>query len=500
MPDATYHRPSPRQIASSCTDDYHSRLRLPAASECPVTMNEWSEAELHVERAHEAYEAGRWEEAAKALRDALALNPYRPDWHFNLGLTLEQAGRYEEAAKAFAQYDALEKDDPQVLLAAGVNLLRADQPAEAMKWLERAERADPTSSAPWVHRIEAYARMGEHEQAELMFYMAQQVNAKDAGAFANMAESLALRGLHEKAAWCLKEAAELEPNLPKVHARLADAYAHIGRLERARLLYLRELRNDPGDIDTILDLGALLVEMGRISDAADKFRRVLEIEPDNVHAVYAMADLSVRQGLVDVAIDGFETVLKLDATFPGARRQLAACLLARGAGKATGSTKGGGAGAGSTTDREVAIDHLQGEYQAFLDHPERVYEDELLALGRVLHEAGLSRQACRVLRRLVMLRPEHSAGYQALSLASFQAHERQDGLRAGRRVVKLDPLNTSTMYNMAVAHALDRQWGRARYWLARAIKIDPSDADIRRLRVKLWLYRLADGLCGGRVK
>src|SRR5262245_53815618 len=51
-------------------------------------MNEWFDAEHHVERAHEHYEAGRWTEAETELRHALSLNPYRPDWHFNLGLTL----------------------------------------------------------------------------------------------------------------------------------------------------------------------------------------------------------------------------------------------------------------------------------------------------------------------------------------------------------------------------------------------------------------------------
>ena len=71
-------------------------------------MSDWTEAEKHVERAHEHYEAGRWNDAETELREALALNPYRAEWHFNLGLTLEAAGRFEDAIRAFR--DAHELD------------------------------------------------------------------------------------------------------------------------------------------------------------------------------------------------------------------------------------------------------------------------------------------------------------------------------------------------------------------------------------------------------
>ena len=66
-------------------------------------MSEWQEAEQHVERAHELYEAGRWEEAESELRHAIAMNPYQAEWQFNLGLTLDAAGRHKEAADVFRE-------------------------------------------------------------------------------------------------------------------------------------------------------------------------------------------------------------------------------------------------------------------------------------------------------------------------------------------------------------------------------------------------------------
>ena len=55
-------------------------------------MNDWFDAEGHVDRAQELFERGRWSEAEAELRKALALNPDQAEWHYNLGLTLEAKG------------------------------------------------------------------------------------------------------------------------------------------------------------------------------------------------------------------------------------------------------------------------------------------------------------------------------------------------------------------------------------------------------------------------
>ena len=101
---------------------------------------------------------------------------------------------------------------------------------------------EPERAEPYIHLIEASARIGEHDRAEEMFYRALQLEGDHALAYANVAESLMDREQFERAAYCLREAASLDPHLPRVHARLAAACSRTGRHERARQLYLRELR------------------------------------------------------------------------------------------------------------------------------------------------------------------------------------------------------------------------------------------------------------------
>jgi tetratricopeptide (TPR) repeat protein len=440
-------------------------------------MNEWFDAEHHVERAHEHYEAGRWPEAETELRQALSLNPYRPDWHFNLGLTLEQVGRFEEAASSFKTAHDLDPD-AQSANCVGLNFLRADKPTEAIQWFEKAHRLSPEDSASFVHRIEAYAQLNDHDQAEVMFYMAQQLNPKDAMAYATLADSLLDRGLHDKAVWCLREAAHLDPELPRIHARLAQAYAATGRLERARQLYLRELRQDPGDIDTLVDLGCLLVDMNRLGEAGEKFRRVLELEPDHATAHFHLADLAERMGQQAEALAQFDVVLRLDAEFVGARRRMARLLLKRDTGD----------------DQAKAREMLAGELAMSREQHDRFTPEDLDELGHLLLDAKMPLEAKGVLEELAVKRPANAAGLHALAVACFQLGERAMGLDHSREVLRLEPQHVAAMSNMAVASLHDKQWTRARYWVRQALRVEPDDVFLRRLRLRLRLHSVAEAL------
>lgn len=460
-------------------------------------MNEWHEAEEHVERAHQHYEAGRWDEAESELRKALSSNPYQVEWHFNLGLTLDAAGRFDAAVEAFKHAQSLEPDDAQICVMLAVAVLKAGNAEESLEWLGRAESlqeeaaeepvepgartASETAMSIAVHRIEALARLGRHEEAETAFYLAQEVDGNWAPLYAAMSDSLLDRDLNEKAIWCLREAGRLDPDLPRIHARLAEAYAAAGRHERARSLYLQELRRDPGDIDALLDLGDLLVRMERLPEAAEKYRRVLEIEPDEADAHFGLGDVADRSADTDAAIAAFNVVLRLDAKHRGVRRRLADLLISR------------------RRDRDLA------EARRLLRHELRDLRKEaasptggepepetLEEMGRLFLDVSLPAEASGVLRWLLESHADHAAGIHLLGVARFRMGDREGGMEQARRAIELDGGNVRAMHNLAMGYLQQGQWTRARFWVEKARTLDPDDASLRRLSMRLRLWAIAD--------
>lgn len=439
-------------------------------------MNDWFDAEHHVERAHELYELGRWGEAESELREALSRNPYQPEWHFNLGLTLEAAGHHGDAAESFARSHELNGEDHQAALLAGVSLLRANQARAALPWLDKARDAAPESSAPFVHRIEAHARLDEHDQAEVAFYLGQQLNPDDAELYCAMADSLMDRRLHDKAVWCLREAARLDQDTPRLQARLAEAYAATGRRERARQLYLRELQRDPGDIDTLLDLGCLLVEMHRRDEAGEKFRRVLEIEPANIDAHFYLGDLAEQRGEPDAALRQYEVVLRLDATYPETRRRVAGLILAR-------------VRAGDLTQAHRL---LRMDLRDLRERAHDFSDEDIEQLGRLLLDARLPREALEVFKVLIERQPQVARHHQMLGVIRFELGRHGAGVESTRRALELDPRLVPAIHNLALSFLQQGRWLRARYWVRQGLAIEPEDQPLRRLRLRLRLRAIAE--------
>ncbi len=463
-------------------------------------MNDWVDAEHHVERAHEHYDAGRWDEAESELRQALSLNPYQAEWHFNLGLTLEAAGRNADAADAFSKCFSLheEHDQPDAnsALLAGLNLLRASKPSDALIWFDAASKVDPMNITAFVHRIEALTHLGRYTDAEESFYLAQQIDPDRGELYAAVADSLLASGHNERAVWCLREAARLDPELHRVQARLAKAYAISGRLERARQLYLRELRLDPGDIATLLDLGELLLDMHRITEAGEKFRRVLELEPDQPDAHFLLGELAEIEHRIADALVHYDVVLRLDKSYPAIRRRLARTLFVRNREEDIHRIKDLLAFEYRALLTNELAEHIaspshKGDQSQTQPHTQQIIAsriEDLDELARLLLDAEMIVESIRVYTEMIALQPTSHRAHHGLSVAMLEANRFDDGITAAKRALEFQPRFVPAMHNLALAYLRQRQWIRARYWVRQALRIDVDDPSLRRLRLKLRLH------------
>ena len=429
-------------------------------------MEEWMDAETRVERAHELYKQGRWAEAAAELRAAIDVNPSNSAWFFNLGLTLEAMSDYTCAREAYEAALKLEPEDVETLNCLGVNLTRLGHYSDALDCFNRIEMLDPSYEPSYCNRIVTYSEIGQHDQAELMFYLARLFVDECPLCYYNIGASLYARDEVEKAIYCWRQALRLDGSQPQANARLAEAYWNKGELPRARAHFEAELKIDPTDVNTLLDLGDLTLEMADPEQAEQYYRRALELSPQNVNAYFGLGEVALFRDQVDEAMDRFRLVLKLDETVPGVHAKMARALVRKGR-------------------PNDAAKHVVLELRQSGADPETLQE-----LGELLIEAQLSRHACKVLTRLVDLRPEDAYAHHNLAVSYFMMGRYGQGILHCRRALKLRPEYPLAMYNLALAYLHLGDKPRARRYAQQAVELAPQDRQIVELCRSLGLQGL----------
>ncbi len=139
-------------------------------------MNDWMDAEQRIERAQQLCESRRWDEALEQVDRALEINPSNSSWWSSKGYLLDHLERYEAAITAYERALEHDPDDRELLSALGLDCVRTGQLLRAIDIFEHVQRIDPSYEPAYCHRIMMYAELGDHDLAEEMFYLAQQID------------------------------------------------------------------------------------------------------------------------------------------------------------------------------------------------------------------------------------------------------------------------------------------------------------------------------------
>lgn len=438
-------------------------------------MDQWSDAEQHAQRGRQLYEAGQWDRALSELRLAVQHNPYQAEWHFGMGLILDAMERYREAAQAFEHALNLRGEDLDTLAHLGIDLVRSEQPQRAIEVLERLAQLDADCEPSYCYRILAHAQLGQHERAELMFYLARQVVDECPRCYDHLAQSLMQRGDLARAIWCWQQTLRLHRTALNVHRKLADAHWRRGEHERARRELLAYLRLRPHDTAVLMTLGRLLMNMGRYADASERFRQIVALKPRCAEAHQRLGELALQIGHLEAALHRLERVEQLEPKRPGLHRLLAE--LARHRGQEDACRR--------YLEREAA-------------NPQDTAEN-LLRLARTMLEVGMVDQTLAVLTPQLertttpgLNEPDDRAtGLIYRGVGQLLQGQLAQGIRDCRAALRESPAHPAALQNLVLANLEARRWNHAAMWLRRARRAGVWGAPMRRLRRRLWRQRLA---------
>lgn len=450
---------------------------------------EWRDGDELADEARRHFEAGRLADAEAALRQALARNPDRPDWHFHLGRLLEATDRGPEAREEFLRCHELDPEAPEPLLAAAGVEEEEGNPTAALRLVEQAVALDRASDESNARRIRLLTLTGQHDDARSAFYEAQEFVEAPAFCMIAMAGGLEAQGDLQRAAWCYREALRHDPSMEEVRTQYARCLALQGEGPKALQNFMQVLREDPGSIDALLGCAETLANMGRDSDAAEKLRRVVEIEPANVQAHHMLGALDLRASRFDRAAVEFELVLKLEPERNLVRLDLAEAQFRRGRREEA-----------RETIKTMLASGMPGAPDAepdFASRPElerqramRAWGTTLARAGSLLAALGEWKAAAEVIPEFVRLHDGEADAWRALARSRYEAGDLDGGRAASMKVLELEPSCAGTHHNLALACLRSGDLAGAADWVRRGLAFARTDEGLRRLRSRVWLGKL----------
>lgn len=427
-------------------------------------MNDWIEAEQRAERSLELSEAQEYEEALAELDAAIAIHPHDASWHEHRGRLLDELERHDEAVRAFRDALALDEDQPEIALALAVDLIRTRSFQESVEILEQVAEQHPDFEPAYCHRIAAYTRLGDHERAEEMFYLAQEIDAECPNCFHHLAESLACRASWGRALYCWNRCLEISPDYPQVRQRIGQVYRQTGELDKAREIYLEALRRDPGNLELLAELGDLMVEMNDLPAAAAKFTHLHELDPENARALVMLGLIELRGERNESALKYLEAALAVAPQHPGLRSYLGETEFRRG-------------------NLYAALGHLTVALEQ--DDADMV---ALLAMGNCLLRLERYRDAETCFKRAAALKPNTIAALHNLAVCRFLARDLAGGVEYCRRALAIEPANTLVLHKLSLALIGLGQFSEAQTHIRRGLELAPGHDGFLQLRRRFrWL-------------
>ncbi len=429
-------------------------------------MNDWFEAEQRVERAYQLAESRQWGEALSELDAALDINPTNGAWQAQRGYLLDQLERFEDAIDAYRAAMSLDPGEVEVLVALGVDLTRLGRSTEAVEVLADAARLAPDLEPAYCYRILAHTDLGEHEQAEEMFYLAQQITEECPHCFFHMGGSLATRGLYDRAIYCWGRTLDIDPLYPGVRHAIAEAYREQNNPDRAREYYLAELRQDPGNVDLLFDMAELELEAGQPAKSAAKLRQIVELDPDFGQAHFALGEVLLELDEAHEALECLRTAADLDPEIPRLHLRIGQALM-------------------QVSEFSDAVRHLAA---AALEEPED--ESVLLAWGNCLLRLGRGLEAADKFRRLIKVDVTNADAHHNLGVCYFLDGAYAEGLDHILRAIELNPRDLAALHKAVVVLMHLNRWHDARAMIDQALAIDANDPALRQLRDRFWRHRI----------
>ncbi len=423
----------------------------------------------HMSRAGEYVENEAWNEAIIEYKNALQIDPNNAEAHFELSQAYLKVKKTKEAFWELRETIRLDASNHDAKLQFAQISIYAGELEEALQRADEVVAADQTRADAYIVKAQAHEGLKQLDEARAALEAGVKAEPDNAGARLLLATFVRRQGDRESAEREYKEAIRVDPSAVAWLA-LGGFYAEERRDEEAEEAYRNavELAEEDVDITRAYSvLGSFLFRRDRMDEAVATLEQGIEKAEDPLEIIYLLARMYRERGDTDKAD---ELALRATQEKPDDPAPFLVLSAYRGqVGDLEGALEAAEKAVAVTTDDNPAADLRVAEIELEMgfrnDEPARVER------GREIAERVLAED------------PTNAAALFVKAKLDIAEKRLDEAVTVMRKAIDLRPDWAKAHFLLGTALSLTGERTAARTELARALELDASILEARRLLV-----------------
>lgn len=260
-----------------------------------------------------AFEAGNYEAARDAARQAVGARDDVAEYWLILGRSELELAQFENALDAFQRAQELDRSNPEALRALAELSVLAKRPKEAEDYVQQSLALNPRDPRALIARGLLTLERGDHQAAGRIADDVIKRDPRFVGALALKAKALVAAGEPVEGARILENAMRVHGQSEPLLEALLDIYQRSGNGPEERRTYARLVAIAPQNQSLQLDFARALYRRGDRAAAFEQILRLHRASPDDSSLPGKIANLWLELGSVPAGLREIRLLAESDA-------------------------------------------------------------------------------------------------------------------------------------------------------------------------------------------
>ncbi|MDW7679073.1 MAG: tetratricopeptide repeat protein [bacterium] len=247
-----------------------------------------------------------FDQAIKSWKAAIEIDPYNPNYFFNLGVACFEKKQYTDAIESLMRTILICPIYARAYLILGMSYLKIRNFNEAKTYLEKSLKFQKSNEITYLNLGAIYSILKDYQNGLKMFEKVISLSPKDPRAYMGIAKIYTALGNSNQANNYLKKVIQFDKkgNLGNYAKRLLTSTSQDSQFDS---LPKEEYENT----EEYYSRGYKYFLLSDFNKAAQFYKKYLSIKPDDDYVWSSLGDAQLRSGDVLGAVESFKKAAKL---------------------------------------------------------------------------------------------------------------------------------------------------------------------------------------------